>query len=140
MARASSDTSSSGSTPLAVHPDVTRVLIVEDNDEHRRELERAFVARGYAVEAVRTLRAALDIAKLQRPHVVVTELLVPDARSYRFTDAYRQAVEQPLTIFAVTRLPALIFDNARRAGFDEVFAKPVDIETLIARVEHAIRS
>jgi two-component system KDP operon response regulator KdpE len=135
---ARTDSSSSGSLPLALLPEVTRVLIVEDNDELRRQLVQSFIERGYAVEAVRTLKAALEIAKRQRPHVVVTELLVPDARSYRFADAYRSAVARPLTILAVTRLPQLIFDSARRAGFDEVFAKPVDVETLIARVEHAV--
>jgi DNA-binding response OmpR family regulator len=124
--------------PLAALPEVTRVLIVEDNDELRRELGRALAERGYSVEAVRTLGAALEIAKRQRPHVVVTELLVPDARSYRFADAYRNVVQQPLAIFAVTRLPQLIFDNARRAGFDEVFPKPLDVDALIARVESSM--
>jgi DNA-binding response OmpR family regulator len=122
---------------LAALPEVTRVLLVEDNDELRRELARTLTDNGYAVEAVRTLGAGLDVARLQSPHIIITELLVPDARSYRFADAYRAIAGASVVIFAVTRLPQLIFDNARRAGFDEVFSKPLNVAELLVRIEHA---
>ena len=70
--------------------------------------------------------------------MIVTELLLPDVRSYRFCDAYRTAISHPITICAVTRLPQLIFESARNAGFDEVFAKPVNLDVLLARVERAV--
>ena len=135
--RPSSDLSSSGAIRLAALRELIRVLIVEDNDEFRRELACTLTEQGYAVEAARTLGAGLDVARLQRPHIIITELLVPDARSYRFADAYRAVAGPSVVIFAVTRLPQLIFDNARRAGFDEVFAKPLDVAELLVRLEHA---
>jgi len=124
--------------PLVALPELTRVLIVEDNDELRRQLVREFTERGYAVEAVRTLGGGLDVARRFLPHVILTELLLPDVRSYRFCDAYRSALPHPITICAVTRLPQLIFESARNAGFDEVFGKPVDLDALLARVERAV--
>jgi two-component system, OmpR family, KDP operon response regulator KdpE len=114
-----------------------RVLVVEDNDDMRRALAQYLTDRGCAVEAVRTLGDAIKIASEHRPHVIVTELLLPDARSYRFADEYRRSVPHPLVIVAVTWMSDIIFDSARRAGFDEVFGKPVCLDTLYARIERA---
>lgn len=123
---------------VALSKTVPRVLVVEDNDELRRDLVTYLTIRGCAVESVRTLRSAIKVATKHQPHVIVTELLLPDVRSYRFADEYRGAVPHPIVIVAVTWMPEMIFENARRAGFDEVFGKPMDHETLYARIERAL--
>lgn len=130
----SGDASASGQLPLGVG-ELPRMLIVEDNDEHRRELAAHFTDRGWSVEATRTLRAALAIARRHLPAVILTELLLPDVRGYRFAQEYRDAVGSPVMIVAVTRVPALIFESARKAGFDQVLGKPIDLEALERCVE-----
>jgi CheY-like chemotaxis protein len=115
-----------------------RVLIVEDNDELRRGLVKYFSDRGCAVEAVRTRVAAIEVATKHQPHVIISELLLPDARGYRFAEDYRRTVPHDVVIVAVTWMSEIIFDSARRAGFDEVFGKPMDPDTLYARVERAL--
>jgi two-component system KDP operon response regulator KdpE len=115
-----------------------RVLVVEDNDQLRRDLVTYLSDRGCAVEAVRTVGSALEVASKHLPHVIVTELLLPDVRTYRFAEDYRRVVPHPLVIVAVTWMPEMIFDNARRAGFDEVFGKPMDHDMLYARIERAL--
>lgn len=123
------DGSTSGSLPTRV-AELPRILIVEDNDDLRRQLAAYFTSRGWSVEATRTLHAALAVASRQRPAVIVTELLLPDVRGYRFADDYRRSVGEPVAIIALTRMPAMIFDSARKAGFDRVFAKPADLDAL----------
>lgn len=132
----SNDASASGQLPLGV-VELPRMLIVEDNDEHRRELVAHFADRGWSVEATRTLRAALAIARRHLPAVILTELLLPDVRGYRFAQEYRDAISNPVMIVAVTRVPAMIFETARKAGFDQVLAKPVDLDALERCVEPA---
>jgi CheY-like chemotaxis protein len=133
----SSDASASGQLPLGV-AELPRMLIVEDNDQLRRELVAHFTERGWSVEATRTFRAALAIARRHLPAVILTELLLPDVRGYRFAQEYRDAVGKPVMIVAVTRIPMMIFESARRAGFDEVLGKPVDLEALERFVEPAM--
>ena len=133
----SRDASASGQLPIGV-VELPRMLIVEDNDEHRRELVAHFTDRGWSVEATRTLRGALAIARRHLPAVILTELLLPDVRGYRFAQEYRDAVGKPVMIVAVTRIPMMIFESARRAGFDEVLGKPVDLEALERFVEPAM--
>ena len=107
----SNDASASGQLPAGA-VELPRMLIVEDNDQHRRELVAHFTDRGWSVEATRTFRAALAIARRHLPVVIVTELLLPDVRGYRFAQEYRDAVGKSVVVVAVTRIPSTIFENA----------------------------
>lgn len=132
----SNDASASGQLPAGA-VELPRMLIVEDNDQHRRELVAHFTERGWSVEATRTFRAALAIARRHLPVMIVSELLLPDVRGYRFAQEYREAVGKPVVVVALTRIPSMIFESACSAGFDEVLGKPVDLEELDRLAEAA---
>lgn len=114
---------------------VPRILLVEDNDELRIELATVLRVRGYDVFEARSLRDGLARATELQPDVIVTELLLPDTRNYRFASAYRLAVRHDVTIIAVTWMPTMVFESARRVGFDEVYEKPVSIAELVEWIE-----
>jgi DNA-binding response OmpR family regulator len=138
MTREPSDSSSSsGSIALDSIAALPRLLIVEDNDELRRELVTFFVERGWRVEFARTLSAALRIASQLLPQVIVTELILPDVRGY-FAAQYRAAVPSGVVVIALTRISPSIFDSARKAGFDEVLAKPISADALHHHIETAL--
>lgn len=111
-----------------------RVLIVEDNDELRARLAASLRERDYEVHEARGVREGVELATAHQPDVVITELLLPDARNYRFAGAYRLAVKHPVTIVGMTWMPTLVFESARRVGFDEVFSKPIALDVLVARL------
>jgi len=135
-----SDPATSGALSAEPFPATRRVLIVDDNDETRRELVHHFTESGWQVESARTFRAALAIAGWLLPDVIVSELQLPDVRGYRFAADYRRAVPHDVTIFAVTRIPQLIFDSARKAGFDDVFGKPIAFDELQRYIETALQT
>ena len=137
MTRASDDPSSSGSLPLEPTTPIPRILVVEENDDNRRELVTFFTECGWQVDAARTLHDALEIASRQLPDVIVTELILPDVRGY-FAAQIRRSLTRAITVIAVTRLSPMIFAAARNAGFDEVLAKPVDLRMLRERIERAL--
>lgn len=107
-----------------------RVLVVEDNDDLRRELIRELGARGWTVDAARTLHEALDLVRHTPPNAIVTELVLPDVRDYRFAPQLRRALPANVPIVALTRLSSVLFELARRAGFDDVIAKPGSIDEI----------
>ncbi len=112
------------------------MLIVEDNDDLRRATSAYFAEHGWHVRATRTLGSAITICDSHRPHVIISELMLPDVRGYRFVDTFRRAMSgQPVKVIAVTRMPELLFERAKQIGFDEVLAKPVDLDTLRAHAE-----
>lgn len=113
-----------------------RLLIVEDNDDLRRAISAYFGEHGWHVKATRTLGSALAIADVHLPHVIITELMLPDVRGYRFVDAYRRAVSaHRVRVIALTRMPDVLFARAKEIGFDEVIAKPANLDALRALAE-----
>lgn len=131
---ASSD--SSGSLPIGSGVDVPRLVIVEDNDDLRRALASFFTEQGWHVKATRALGSALAATTTHVPHVIITELQLPDVRSYRFVDTFRRAVpSHRVKVIALTRMPEILFARAKDSGFDDVLAKPVNFELLLARIK-----
>jgi DNA-binding response OmpR family regulator len=111
-----------------------RVLLIDDNDEHRRMLGSSLRARGWSVELARTGREGLDVAARVQPDVVVTELILPDVRGFQFGRSLRSMIEHDIVVIAVTRIGEELHGRALEAGFDHVLRKPLDLEELQRRM------
>src|ERR1041385_4412873 len=107
-----------------------RVLVIDDNPDQRDALAGELMRRGWIVETASNARAGLDCASKCQPDVVLTELTLPDTRGFHFARALRSLIDHDVVLVGVTRLPLDQHDSARAAGFDEVHAKPIDLETL----------
>ena len=110
------------------------VLLIDDNDDLRSELATGLRARGWDVETARSGRSGLDLAGRSQPSIVLTELILPDIRGFQFADALRGMVSHEMLVIALTRVPEQLHERARRAGFDHVQPKPVDIDALHERM------
>lgn len=73
---------------------------------------------------------AIESALAFQPHVIVSELRLPDARGYFFARTLRSIIDHDIRLVGVTRLSEQVFEQARDAGFDVVFAKPIDLDKL----------
>ena len=109
------------------------------SEASRRASALAFQARGWGVETAPDLRSAIDKAMRQQPHVIVTELLLPDVQGFQFARALRSAVDDDVQIVALTRAAADVREQARHEGFDLAFAKPLDIDELDRHVRKTTR-
>ena len=119
--------------PLRASTDVRRgrILIVDDNDDVRCWIADELRLAGLDVATASTTRAALEVVRELQPHVIVCELILPDARPYHFVHASRALALQQVRFIGVTRAPAALFEQALRSGFDEVLPKPLDIAALL---------
>lgn len=108
----------------------TRVLLIDDNDDQRSLLANVLRGRGWQITSVRGGREALEIAAREQPSIVLTELVLPDVRGLSFARSLRGTISESLHIIALTRIPEDLHVLARKAGYDHVKQKPVDVEAL----------
>ena len=118
---------------------MTRVLIVEDNQDLAFGLRNNLEIEGYAVEVAPDGPAGLAAALRTGPDLVVLDLMLPGMDGYR---VLRQLRHEGLT------MPVLIL-TARgeetdkvlgfRLGADDYVTKPFGVLELLARVEALLR-
>lgn len=119
-----------------------RVLIVDDH-AHTRELYAEFLQTwGFTVLTAANAVVAIDIARQQRPHVIVMDLSMP---SLDGITAMTHLKRDPRT----TRIPVIILtgyaaraiqDGALEAGADGFLTKPCLPEDLAQEVQRLVDS
>ena len=121
-------------------PDLTgiRVLVVEDDDDARRLVEKVLETQGATVKSVASAREALDVLGRERIDVLLSDVEMPGTDGYQLIKELRLRPSQhggsvpaaALTAYARTedRLRAL------RAGFQLHLAKPVQPAELVTVV------
>jgi CheY-like chemotaxis protein len=114
------------------------VILVVERDPHVRELERYFLEEaGYAVEFAEDGLAALEQARTLQPHILITEILVPQLDGLALCRRIKQDPE-------TRRIAVLIFSillaegRAREAGADSFLRKPLAEKRLVETVRELI--
>ncbi len=117
-----------------------RVVLIVERDQQVRALQRFFLERaGLTVEFVDDGASALEQARLTRPALVVTEILVPKLDGLTLC---RRLREDPAT----AHIPVIVFSilaagaRATEAGARTFVRKPLVESTFLAVVLDAIAS
>ncbi|HET9929665.1 MAG TPA: response regulator [Polyangiaceae bacterium] len=134
-ARAATDRASA---PPSVRLDGVRVLLVDDDEDGREVMAQALIAHGADVTLVASAKKALAELRRARPHVLVSDIAMPDIDGYELIRRVRElpAVDGGATpALAVTAhagkdVPA----RALASGYHRYAAKPMDIESFISTV------
>jgi CheY-like chemotaxis protein len=114
------------------------LILVVERDPHVRELERFFLGEaGYTVEFAEDGLAALDQARTLRPHILITEILVPRLDGLALC---RTLKSDPATRgIAVLIFSILLAEGrAREAGADGFLRKPLAERRLVETVRQLI--
>ena len=115
-----------------------RVLILDDELDARQMVKRILGDRGVAVETAATSTEALALIKLVRPHVLISDIGMPDEDGYAVMKKIRQ-----LSVNEGGAVPAIALtafaraedrEHAIESGFQMHLAKPVEPAELIASV------
>jgi CheY-like chemotaxis protein/HPt (histidine-containing phosphotransfer) domain-containing protein len=116
------------------------VLVVDDHPINRMLLMRQVTVIGYAGEAANDGRQALEMWKTGRFSLVITDVNMPEMDGYELTRAIR-AVEmqtgQKRTLVIACTANALKgeADKCFASGMDDYIAKPVELNTLLAKFD-----
>lgn len=115
-----------------------RILVVDDEIQIRRALDRALSARGYTVEAVGDGESALAQAEVFNPDLVVVDLNLPGMNGMAVCRELRRRSSVPILVLSV-RADESDKVEALDLGADDHLTKPFGIDELLARVRALLR-
>lgn len=116
-----------------------RILLVEDNELNRDMLSRRLQKRGYEVAIAENAQQALSLAPTA--DLVLMDVGLPDMDGWEATRRLKQdAATTALPVIALTA-HALASDRERafEAGCDDYETKPVDLSSLLTKIELLLR-
>ena len=121
---------------------MTTILIVEDNDLNLDMLSRRLERKGFIVVAARDGQAGVDTALRVRPDLILMDMSLPVLDGW---DATRAVKANPATAAVpVIALTAHAMEADRQkalaAGCDEFHTKPIDLPSLLAKIERLLGS
>jgi DNA-binding response OmpR family regulator len=111
-----------------------RILIAEDQPDIGALMTRLVAHAGHEVSLATDGFAAVKLASLLPPQVVLLDINMPGIDGYETARRLRKRFGHRFSIFAVTATPMDV-PRAMAIGFDGIFAKPFDVNKLTALIE-----
>jgi DNA-binding NtrC family response regulator len=121
---------------------VSVILLLDDNAAVRMVMRKVLARGGHEVIECASASEALGALSRSRPEVLITELCMPQTDGVKLIQSVRE-LHAGLPVVAITgggrHLPrALLLDEAKRAGADQVLSKPVGMRELLSAVRDAV--
>ena len=119
-----------------------KVLIVDDVATNRIVMKVKLTAAGYLPELAGDGKTCLAMAKASPPDLILLDCMLPDMPG---ADVLRRLRADPVT----RTIPIVVFSasqatdcrvEAFRAGADDFLVKPLDDQTLMARIRSLVRA
>jgi DNA-binding response OmpR family regulator len=127
-------------------PEDQTIMVVEDDDATREFLADNLRADSYTVVTAATGREAFNLLEIKECHLVLLDVMLPDASGYeicrrvRESDGLAQRIDPSLPVIMLT---ARASDADRVRGFargaDDYLVKPFHYPELVARIGAVLR-
>jgi DNA-binding response OmpR family regulator len=118
---------------------MTRILIVEDNEDLAFGLRRTLEDEGYAVDVAADGLRGSQRARDEKPDLVILDLMLPGMDGYRTLESIRGAGLQMPVIILTARGEEADKVHGFRVGADDYVTKPFGLSELLARVSAQLR-
>jgi two-component system KDP operon response regulator KdpE len=115
-----------------------RILVVDDEPQITRVLRTTLSAQGYDVRIANDGEMALELMKNWTPHVVVTDLAMPNLDGVGLCRQLRQVSQVPIIVLSVRGQDRSKVE-ALDAGADDYVTKPFSMNELLARIRAQLR-
>jgi two-component system, OmpR family, KDP operon response regulator KdpE len=115
-----------------------RILVVDDEAQITRVLRTTLSSQGYDIRVANDGEMALELMKNWTPHVVITDLAMPNLDGVGLSRQIRQISQVPIIVLSVrgqdhSKVEAL------DAGADDYVTKPFSMTELLARIRAQLR-
>lgn len=115
---------------------MAHILVVDDNADNRRVLERLLEFGGHHATSAADGRDALEAARRSPPDLVLMDLAMPEVDGWTATAAFKSdPALAAIPIIVVTgHLTAVEILRAQQVGCQDVVSKPIDYYVLMAKI------
>ena len=121
---------------------VARVLVIDDDEEHRKLVRAMLVSVGHEVEEATDGAQGLRLVGKRRPDLVLTDISMPGLDGHEVISAIR-AQHADVPVIAISGGSAIpkdeLLTKAARLGAVEVIVKPFEFRQLAGAVARALR-
>jgi CheY-like chemotaxis protein len=115
---------------------VAKILLVEDNELNRDMLSRRLTRRGYVVVVAEDGEQGLELARSERPDLILMDMSLPGIDGWEATRRLRADPEMAGARVIALTAHAMAGDRERaiEAGCDDYDTKPVEMERLLLKI------
>src|SRR5919205_169843 len=118
---------------------MAQTILVVDDEVKLRDLLRVYLEQeGYHVVEAANGREALYVARVEKPDLVILDLMMPEMGGYDFIRAFNKESTTPVIV-----LTARVEDQDKilglELGADDYVTKPFNVRELMARVRAVLR-
>ena len=116
---------------------MTKILLVEDNEDNRDMLSRRLTRKGYAVVLAVDGAQAVDVSRTEQPDLILMDMSLPVLDGWEATRRIKAAPEtDAIPIIALTaHAMAGDREKALASGCDDYDTKPIELARLQGKIE-----
>jgi len=115
-----------------------QVLVIDDEDSIRRILKLNLEPNGFRVLEASSGAEGIELIKLQRPHLIILDLGLPDREGLDILKEIRTWSKVPIIVLTVRDEEAAKV-CLLESGADDYMTKPFSVPELIARIKNSLR-
>jgi two-component system KDP operon response regulator KdpE len=119
-------------------PDLTRVLVVDDEPQIINVLQTSLTTRGYDVRTADDGESALEVLRAWPADLVITDLSMAKMGGIALCRAIRSCSQTPIIVLSVREQESVKVE-ALECGADDYITKPFGMDELFARIRVALR-
>jgi two-component system OmpR family response regulator len=116
-----------------------RLLVVEDEPNIRELLSTSLRFAGFEVHAAADGATALRLAELERPDLLVLDVMLPDMDGFAVTRRLRDQGRRMPVVFLTARDATEDKVTGLTVGGDDYVTKPFSLEEVVARIRAVLR-
>jgi len=120
---------------------MSKILIVEDDDNVREMVLYILQKEDYTVTGVASAEAALSYCKQEKPDLILLDIELPGINGYQFCERLQKDIsnEMPLIIMLTDQIDVSDIEKGLATYADDYIAKPFNPRLLVARIKANLR-
>jgi DNA-binding NarL/FixJ family response regulator len=120
---------------------VLKILVIEDHAPMRRNLVKLLQLENFEVVAAQNGRLGLEVARTEKPDLVICDIMMPGVNGYSVLQALRDAPETATIPFIFLTAREEKFDQrgGMNLGADDYLTKPVEREDLLSAIRARLK-